>query len=72
MKKTKRLMETYPVRGCTTIHTCCLCKKDIRFGESYHDGGYGRRAHTICAMEEDRCLECGSRDHVPANCTMLG
>lgn len=68
----KRLLETYPERLCLSVHECCLCKNKITYGQSYHDGGYGRRAHTQCAMEEGRCLECGDRGHVPANCDNLG
>lgn len=38
----------YPVRQCYTMHECRICRMPIIWGESYWDGGYGRRAHTIC------------------------
>ena len=52
--RTKAKLEDYPVRNCQTLHVCCLCKLDIRMGEEYHDGGYGRRAHVVCVRDERR------------------
>lgn len=68
----KKLLETYPERLCLTVRSCCLCKNKITYGQGYHDGGRGRLAHTMCAMEQNRCGECGSREHLPANCDNLG
>jgi len=38
----------YRARLCNSLHFCEVCQKSITFGQSYHDGGYGRRAHTTC------------------------
>lgn len=38
----------YPVRVCQSLHTCELCGCNIKYGSSYRDGGYGRRAHDSC------------------------
>jgi len=43
-----RPLREYPIRTCRTMHDCCVCGGTIRDGEQYHDGGYGRRAHTSC------------------------
>ena len=43
----KRINE-YPARICKSQHACYLCMKDIKYGERYYDGGYGRRAHVKC------------------------
>jgi hypothetical protein len=40
----------YPLRCCRSLHTCALCESDIRLGEMYFDGGYGRRAHEDCVL----------------------
>lgn len=40
----------YPVRTCRTVHECELCEEDIVVGQTYHDGGHGRRAHTTCVV----------------------
>ncbi len=37
-----------PLRVCQTLHECCLCTHQIKLGEHYYDGGYGRRAHLDC------------------------
>jgi len=40
--------EKYPVRECRSMHSCAECGKDIKLGDFYRDGGYGRRVHEIC------------------------
>lgn len=40
----------YPVRTCYTMHECEICEEDIVDGQTYHDGGHGRRAHTTCVV----------------------
>lgn len=43
-----------PLRTCHTQHTCALrdvvgrCNGIIHFGETYRDGGHGKRAHERC------------------------
>ncbi len=37
-----------PLRQCRTLHCCALCGLEIRVGDEYRDGGYGRRAHEFC------------------------
>jgi hypothetical protein len=37
-----------PKRTCRTLHCCQLCACEIRLGDEYRDGGYGRRAHEYC------------------------
>lgn len=44
----------YPVRTCRTLCQCQLCGKDITYGNSYHDGGYGRRAHVLCVKAQPK------------------
>lgn len=39
------------LRYCYSVHSCVLCGKDIRLGEFYRDGGYGRRAHDECVAK---------------------
>lgn len=39
----------YPVRTCKSLHGCEICHQDITYGQKYYDGGYGRRAHDLCA-----------------------
>jgi hypothetical protein len=50
----------YPVRICRTVHHCEACDKDIVFGEKYHDGGFGKRAHFLCSQADEaiECIEC--------------
>jgi hypothetical protein len=40
-----------PLRRCYSLHSCVLCHHDIRYGEEYYDGGFGRRAHFQCVNE---------------------
>jgi hypothetical protein len=40
-----------PVRTCRTLHYCCLCGKDITYGNNYRDGGRDHRAHVTCFAE---------------------
>lgn len=40
-----------PLRTCRSLHSCCLCKKDITLGDQYRDRGYGRRAHLDCMVK---------------------
>lgn len=43
-----RPWRSYKVRTCCSMHECALCNKDILLGQTYYDGGYGRRAHEDC------------------------
>ena len=47
MKKAKAYSE-YPLRACLSLHFCRFCRRDIVMGETYFDGGYGRRSHEGC------------------------
>lgn len=40
------------LRTCRTLQFCCICKKDIRLGEQYYDGGYNKRAHKLCVEKK--------------------
>lgn len=42
----------YPSRVCQMMHHCRICRLDILLGDAYFDGGYGRRAHVSCAIQE--------------------
>ena len=42
-----------PIRLCRSVHGCCVCGKDVVFGEQYYDGGYDKRAHKNCI--DDHC-----------------
>jgi hypothetical protein len=42
----------YPVRTCRTLQHCELCGRDITHGNSYHDGGPGKRAHVLCVKQK--------------------
>lgn len=46
--KKKADYRKYKIRVCHTLHYCNVCKRNIYAGQSYHDGGYGRRCHTGC------------------------
>lgn len=39
----------YKIRTCRTLHFCEICKGRIEYGQKYYDGGYGKRAHDLCA-----------------------
>lgn len=39
---------SYRVRTCYSLHECALCGSAIVIGQTYYDGGYGRRAHEDC------------------------
>lgn len=39
------------IRVCQTLHDCCLCGLPIRHGDIYYDGGYGKRAHDTCLLD---------------------
>ena len=55
MRKRKEFYE-YPRRFCKYLNYCAVCNQDIKEGEEYFDGGYGRRCHVKCAppkMEPD-------------------
>ena len=48
-----RLFEKYlkfKIRRCKSLHYCEECQKDIIYGQTYFDGGYGKRAHTWCVL----------------------
>jgi hypothetical protein len=47
-RKSALMWYEYPVRVCRTMHECRLCWETIELGESYRDGGYGKRAHVGC------------------------
>lgn len=49
MTKKKRDIKKYPLRICRSMHDCFICQSDIFCGEQYYDGGYGHRAHKLCA-----------------------
>ena len=38
-------------RTCRYLNHCRLCDKPITFGQRYHDGGFGNRAHVECVVE---------------------
>ena len=38
----------YPRRTCYSLHSCAICEEEITYGETYYDGGYGKRAHDEC------------------------
>jgi len=53
-------MAAYRIRCCYSLHGCNLCQQDITLGQTYHDGGYGKRSHTECvemAIAKDRLPE---------------
>lgn len=39
-----------PLRNCKTMHSCCLCDRDITYGDDYYDGGLDKRAHYDCVQ----------------------
>jgi hypothetical protein len=41
------------IRNCRYLNFCELCKRDIKAGEQYFDGGYGRRAHVECVKSSE-------------------
>jgi len=43
----------YRVRECRYLNFCELCKRDIKAGEQYFDGGYSRRAHVECVKSAE-------------------
>jgi hypothetical protein len=43
----------YPVRTCKSTHECAFCESGITLYQEYYDGGYGRRAHCLCAEAVD-------------------
>lgn len=53
----------YPMRKCRSMHECYCCRKEIKDGETYFDGGYGRRAHQSCVLR--RATKKASRTCVP-------
>ncbi len=46
--KTRKPIWEYKIRTCLTMHECSVCRKQIRLGDRYFDGGYGYRAHVLC------------------------
>lgn len=38
----------YRLRICKSLHECSVCEEQIKYGEEYYDGGYGKRAHEEC------------------------
>ena len=48
-KKIKKQLYDYPLRKCMSLHSCCVCEKDIKLGEYYFDGGINKRCHENCA-----------------------
>ncbi len=53
-ERKERRLRTYPVRTCYSLHYCELCRRNITYGEAYHDGGYGRRAHVSCVRSHNK------------------
>lgn len=41
----------YRLRTCASLHSCAYCQTDIRLGQRYFDGGYGKRVHEDCGKE---------------------
>lgn len=37
----------YPLRVCSYMNQCEICKKPIVLGEEYYDSGF-KRAHKLC------------------------
>jgi hypothetical protein len=52
--KQRRALHELRVRTCMSMHRCCVCLATIKLGESYHDGGWPRRAHEACAEQVAR------------------
>lgn len=44
---------TYKTRTCKSLHYCAICKGRIEYGQKYYDGGYGKRAHDLCADADE-------------------
>lgn len=44
--------QRYPLRTCMTLHACSLCNESILLSQRYYDGGYGRRAHELCVLNQ--------------------
>lgn len=42
----------YPVRTCNISHYCFICSENVRYGDEYYDGSYGKRAHKECVEKE--------------------
>jgi hypothetical protein len=42
----------YPIRVCRWLNECRICGRNITDGERYYDGGYGRRGHELCVLNE--------------------
>ncbi len=54
MRRRKEYYE-YPKRMCYWLNHCAVCGQDIKAGQEYYDGGYGRRCHVACApTKEDK------------------
>ena len=43
----------YKIRTCKSLHHCEICNGDITLDQKYYDGGYGRRAHDLCADADE-------------------
>ncbi len=68
-QSTDKLVESLrkaPIRQFATAR-CCVCQQYIAFGEQYHDGGRGQRAHIGCieSFRADKVtrLAAGQRTH---------
>ena len=49
----KKNWRKYRIRECRYSNFCALCERDIKAGEQYFDGGYGRRAHVECVKSAE-------------------
>lgn len=56
----------YKVRTCNTLHFCAICGGRIEYGHRYYDGGYGKRAHDLCADAEE-LEQQAAREMIQAN-----
>lgn len=56
----------YKLRTCKTLHFCVICEGRIDYGQRYYDGGYGKRAHDLCA-DADELEKQAVKEMVQAN-----
>lgn len=51
--KSHKPWKEYPLRTCSYLNECAICKKPILSGEQYYDGGYNLRVHKTCVDIEE-------------------
>jgi hypothetical protein len=53
MKRIATTLKTKSVQMCKPFESleCRICLQTIQWGQHYHDGGYGKRAHVYCVKE---------------------